>query len=152
MLSLLFFAALSLVTANFNGTWILDQSVSQSSYDMLIAMGMSSFKAGIASRLAVNEEYRIYRHSVYIHRWTRYSNTEISYHFGNETKINDIVLGEGVCIMRLQDGKLDYNFRRNNDGALFRSLREILQPKTMRISYTYSGTSHGSFIQYFNRQ
>lgn len=150
----LLFVCLSLVSANFNGTWQLDQSASQSSYDMLIAMGMSGFKAGIASRLMVNEEYRIYRRSIYIHRWTnpRYSNTEMTYYFGDETKINDVVLGEGVSIMRLENGKLDYSFRRNNDGALFHSLRELLQPNRMKISFTYSGLSQGTFTQYFNRQ
>ena len=62
--------ALSVVECggNFNGTWKLDRGNSDSSYDLLVAIGMSSFRGGMASRLDISDTYLISSDRLYSSR------------------------------------------------------------------------------------
>lgn len=150
----LIFPFVSAIQPIFNGTWILDLGASDSSYPMLIAMGMPAFKARIASRLIIHETYLVTRRSASIHRVvTPYTNTETSYVFNTPKIISDQVLGTGVAMMQMNENRLLFTYRRTNDGATFYSAREILSSGKLRTMMNFSSSvSQGSFTHYYNRQ
>lgn len=137
----------------FNGTWLLDLAASDSSYGMLTAMGMSSYRAYIASRLVVRETYRVTARTFYNHRETAYTNTEATYLFGVESTVTDMILGEGVNMVQFKDNHLVYTFRRTADFAFFQSKRVLDSSNRLHNVMNYSSpVARGSFIQYYNRQ
>lgn len=148
-----FVATVMAVQPAFNGTWRLDLPTSTSSYDMLTVMGMSSYRAYIASRLVVQETYRLTESSFYNHRETAYTNTEATYLFGVESAVSDLILGEGFNMMQLKDERLVYTFRRPSDAAWLHSKRFLVSPKRLQNLINYSSPAgKGSFSQYYNRQ
>ena len=147
--------ALSVVECggNFNGTWKLDRGNSDSSYDLLVATGMSSFRGGMASRLDISDTYLISHRTVSIHRVTRYTDITTLYLFGQEGDTEDHILGTGSHLTLFEEGQIIYNFVRRSDGALYHSVKSITVPNQMRVHMNFTlGSRHVSCRQCYVRQ
>lgn len=138
---------------NFNGTWKLDRDNSDSSYDLLVAIGMSSFRSGMASRLDISDTYRISHLGVSIHRVTRYTDITTLYLFGQDGNTEDHILGTGSHLTLFKNDQIIYNFVRRSDGALYHSIKSITVSDQMHVYMNFTlGSRHVSCRQRYVRQ
>lgn len=130
---------LVLVSSNFNGVWTLDKGASDSAYDLLVTIGLSSFRSSIAARLDVTDTYTVGLQSMRIRRVTSYSDDTQVFHYDKLEEGNDRILGRGKHITVMNwpiANRLIYNFTRR-DGALYHSLKELIEPNLMRYSILF---------------
>lgn len=112
-------------TNNYNGTWQLDKSRSDSMEEMLKLMGVGSFKRMMMRNMDIRETYTVFHRSVIIKTVTPYSHEEDTYFFGVEQPKMDLMMGPGSIVVTRNTDSIHSKFVRGGDGAIYTLIREI---------------------------
>ncbi len=137
---LLFLASYACVN-NFNGTWQLDFSRSESPNEILKLIGIGFIPRSVMCNLAITEIYIVTHRSVNIERKTSQSHTNDLYFFGVSVDKVDRVLGRGTRVVTVDNaGNLYTKFTRS-DNAIFTSVDELISDQEIRMTMKFTTPS-----------
>lgn len=127
-----------------------------SSEDILRLSGMSSFKIGIALRLAVTETYEITGNSsLHFTRKTTYTYDNQVFQFGQATVVNDNVFGNSKqTVLYGGNGRRLQSTLVQEDGSIFQSMKHILEGDDNRITHIMNytrGAKKANCVRYLLR-